>query len=165
MVCGIGVVALRLLSFPFSWVRGCCPLRSPLFESSDILLEAFHKGSQPLFHVAVVRRGAVLLYLDVQLEARCLLERLVLVVPVGPLVRVTVETLGGGEVVLVLFVILMLFGGKGIPSVAKALGKGIREFKDATNGIQRDLRESTGGVTEHIQEQIQEVKKEIEKED
>ncbi len=36
--------------------------------------------------------------------------------------------LGGGEVVLILFVILLLFGGKGIPSIAKALGKGIREF-------------------------------------
>lgn len=72
--------------------------------------------------------------------------------------------LGGGEVVLILFVILLLFGGKGIPSIAKTLGRGIREFKDATNGIQRDIRESTGGITEQINEQIQEVKKEIEKE-
>ena len=40
--------------------------------------------------------------------------------------------LGGGEVIIILFVILLLFGGKGIPSIAKTLGKGIREFKDAT---------------------------------
>ena len=72
--------------------------------------------------------------------------------------------LGGGEIVLVLFVILLLFGGKGIPSVAKALGKGIREFKDATNGIQRDIQQSTGGLTQQINEHVQEVKKEIEKE-
>lgn len=72
--------------------------------------------------------------------------------------------LGGGEVVLIVFVILLLFGGKGIPTIAKTLGKGIREFKDATNGIQKDIRESTGGITEQITEQIQEVKKEIEKE-
>lgn len=72
--------------------------------------------------------------------------------------------LGGGEVVLIVFVILMLFGGKGIPTIAKTLGKGIREFKDATSGIQRDIRESTGGITDQITEQIQEVKKEIEKE-
>jgi sec-independent protein translocase protein TatA len=71
--------------------------------------------------------------------------------------------LGGGEIVLVLFVILLLFGGKGIPSVAKALGKGIREFKDATNGIQRDIQQSTGGLTSQINEHVQEVKKEIEK--
>ena len=71
--------------------------------------------------------------------------------------------LGGGEVVLIMFVILLLFGGKGIPNVAKALGKGIREFKDAASGIQKDIQQSTGGITDHINEQIQEVKKEIDK--
>jgi sec-independent protein translocase protein TatA len=71
--------------------------------------------------------------------------------------------LGGGEVVLVVFVILLLFGGKGIPSVAKTLGKAVREFKDAASGVQKDIRESTGNITEHIQEHIQEVKKEIDK--
>lgn len=71
--------------------------------------------------------------------------------------------LGGGEVVLILFIILLLFGGKGIPGIAKTLGKGIREFKDATNGIQRDIRESTGDIAGHINEQVQEVRKEIEK--
>jgi sec-independent protein translocase protein TatA len=72
--------------------------------------------------------------------------------------------LGGGEVIIILFVILLLFGGKGIPSIAKTLGKGIREFKDATNGIQKDIMKGTGGITEQISEHIQEVKKEIEKE-
>lgn len=72
--------------------------------------------------------------------------------------------LGGGEVVIILFVILLLFGGKGIPTVAKTLGKTIREFKDAANGIQKDIMNSTGGITEQINEHIQEVKKEIEKE-
>jgi sec-independent protein translocase protein TatA len=69
--------------------------------------------------------------------------------------------LGGGEVVLILLVILLMFGGKGIPNIAKALGKGIREFKDATNGIQKDVMQSTGGITNTIQEHIQEVKKEM----
>ena len=72
--------------------------------------------------------------------------------------------LGGGEVVLVVFVILLLFGGKGLPTIAKTLGRGIREFKDATNGIQKDLRDSTSGITDQINEHIQEVKKDIEKE-
>jgi sec-independent protein translocase protein TatA len=69
--------------------------------------------------------------------------------------------LGGGEVVLILFVILLMFGGKGIPSIAKTLGKGIREFKNATNDIQRDIHQSTGGITQQVNEQIQEIKKEI----
>lgn len=70
--------------------------------------------------------------------------------------------LGGGEVVLILFVILLLFGGKGIPNVAKALGKGIREFKDATEGIKRDIQEGTGNLTNQVHEQIQDIKKDIE---
>lgn len=69
--------------------------------------------------------------------------------------------LGGGEVILILFVILLMFGGKGIPSIAKTLGKGIREFKNATNDIQRDIHQSTGGLTNQVNEQIQEIKKEI----
>ena len=69
--------------------------------------------------------------------------------------------LGGGEVVLILIVILLLFGGKGVPNIARALGKGIREFKDAANGIQKDIQQSTGGLTQTIQEHIQEVKKEV----
>ena len=72
--------------------------------------------------------------------------------------------LGGGEVIIILFVILLLFGGKGIPTIAKTLGKGIREFKDATDGIQKDIMKSTGGITEQVNEHIQEIKKEIEKE-
>lgn len=71
--------------------------------------------------------------------------------------------LGGGEVTLIVIVILLLFGGKGVPGVAKALGKGIREFKDAANGIQKDIQENTGHITNQIQEHIQEVKKELEK--
>lgn len=63
---------------------------------------------------------------------------------------------------MILFVILLLFGGKGIPNVAKALGKGIREFKDASEGIKRDIQESTGNLTNQVHEQIQEIKKDIE---
>ncbi|MBS1652483.1 MAG: twin-arginine translocase TatA/TatE family subunit [Bacteroidetes bacterium] len=72
--------------------------------------------------------------------------------------------LGGSEVVLILFVMLLLFGSKGIPNIARTLGKGIREFKDATNNIQKDIQQSTGNITQQINEHIQEVKKEVEKE-
>ena len=71
--------------------------------------------------------------------------------------------LGGGEVVMIVFVILLLFGGKGIPTIARAVGKGMREFKDAAEGIQRDIQNSTGNITEQVNEHIQEVKKELEK--
>ena len=42
--------------------------------------------------------------------------------------------LGGGDIFLLVVVILILFGGKRIPELARGLGKGIREFKDAKDG-------------------------------
>ncbi|GGG23955.1 twin-arginine translocase TatA/TatE family subunit [Pontibacter amylolyticus] len=50
--------------------------------------------------------------------------------------------LGGTEVVLILFAILLLFGAKRIPELAKGLGRGIREFKDATKEIKSDIESS-----------------------
>ena len=48
--------------------------------------------------------------------------------------------LGGTEVILILVVILLLFGAKRIPELAKGLGRGIREFKDATTEIKNDIQ-------------------------
>jgi len=44
-----------------------------------------------------------------------------------------------GELVLIFVVILLLFGAKRIPELARGLGKGIREFKDASSGIKREI--------------------------
>lgn len=46
---------------------------------------------------------------------------------------------GGWEMVIIVLVILLLFGAKRIPELAKGLGKGIREFKDATREIKNDI--------------------------
>jgi sec-independent protein translocase protein TatA len=43
------------------------------------------------------------------------------------------------EVMLILFVTLLLFGGDKLPGLAKGLGKGIREFKDASEGVKREI--------------------------
>ena len=42
--------------------------------------------------------------------------------------------LGTTEIILILAVVLLLFGGKKIPELMKGLGKGVREFKDASKG-------------------------------
>lgn len=47
--------------------------------------------------------------------------------------------LGPTEILLIFLAILLLFGAKRIPEIARGLGKGIREFKDATNDIKREL--------------------------
>ncbi len=45
--------------------------------------------------------------------------------------------LGGGEIFLLVVVILIFFGAKRIPELAKGLGKGIKEFKDAKDGVEK----------------------------
>jgi sec-independent protein translocase protein TatA len=42
--------------------------------------------------------------------------------------------LGVTEIILILAIVLLLFGGKKIPELMKGLGKGIKEFKDASKG-------------------------------
>jgi sec-independent protein translocase protein TatA len=46
---------------------------------------------------------------------------------------------GGSEMLLVLVVILLLFGGKKLPELARSLGKGLAEFRRATQEVQREL--------------------------
>jgi sec-independent protein translocase protein TatA len=48
--------------------------------------------------------------------------------------------LGGGEIFVILLVVLLFFGAKRIPDLAKGLGKGMREFKDAMSGIESEVR-------------------------
>lgn len=50
--------------------------------------------------------------------------------------------LSGGELVLVLVVILVLFGAKRIPEFAKGLGKGINEFKKASREVTDEIERS-----------------------
>lgn len=52
-----------------------------------------------------------------------------------------IGNLGGWEMALIVFVILLLFGAKKIPDLARGLGKGIREFKDATKEIKNQVEE------------------------
>ncbi len=48
---------------------------------------------------------------------------------------------GGMELVVILIVVLLLFGGKKIPELMKGLGKGMREFTDAKNNVQQEIEE------------------------
>ncbi len=43
--------------------------------------------------------------------------------------------LGGSEMIVVLVIVLLLFGGKKIPELMKGLGKGMKDFKDASKGV------------------------------
>lgn len=49
--------------------------------------------------------------------------------------------IGTGELIVMLCVILVLFGGKKLPELARSIGLGIREFKKACNGIDDEIIE------------------------
>jgi sec-independent protein translocase protein TatA len=57
-------------------------------------------------------------------------------------------SLGGPEIFVVIFAILLLFGAKKIPELARGLGKGIREFKDATKEIKDEIDEGAKTISE-----------------
>ena len=49
--------------------------------------------------------------------------------------------IGTTEIIIILALILLLFGGRKIPELMKGLGKGVKSFKDGVNGIDDDLKE------------------------
>jgi len=55
----------------------------------------------------------------------------------------TLLFISGGEIVIVVLVILLLFGADKIPEFARTFGKGMSEFRKATEEIKRELNEST----------------------
>ena len=55
--------------------------------------------------------------------------------------------LGGGEIFVIMLVVLLFFGSKRIPELAKGLGKGMREFKDAMAGIENEVKNAASDTT------------------
>jgi len=49
--------------------------------------------------------------------------------------------LGANEVILIVVLVLLLFGGKKIPELMRGLGKGVREFNDAKTNVRREIEE------------------------
>jgi len=67
--------------------------------------------------------------------------------------------ISGSEIFLVLFVFVLLFGVKGIPDLARGLGKGMAEFKKVTDEIKREVSENdtfkeVKGVANEIKESV-----------
>ena len=54
------------------------------------------------------------------------------------------QNTGIGGLILIGLVILLLFGGKKIPELMKGLGRGVKEFKDATNNDEKEQDGSEG---------------------
>jgi len=59
--------------------------------------------------------------------------------------------IGTSEMMLIVFVALLLFGGKKLPELARGLGRGIREFKDASESIKRDISDQINNFEKDIE--------------
>lgn len=84
--------------------------------------------------------------------------------------------IGGGEMFVIILVVLMLFGSDKIPEIARGLGKGMQQLKDATNDIKSEIHNSAdiegikksltdlgnSDVPNSIGEEITKVKEDIE---
>ena len=58
--------------------------------------------------------------------------------------------IGGPEILVVLLFIVMFFGSKKIPELAKGLGKAMREVKDASNDIKKEIRDSSSSIKNEL---------------
>jgi sec-independent protein translocase protein TatA len=52
----------------------------------------------------------------------------------------------GTEILVIFLVILLFFGSKSIPGIAKSLGRALFEFRNATNEIKQEIKKSSGDV-------------------
>ena len=50
--------------------------------------------------------------------------------------------ISGGEIFFIMFIVVMVFGADKIPGIAKGLGKGMRQLKDATEDIKQEIQKS-----------------------
>ena len=58
--------------------------------------------------------------------------------------------IGGPEILIILLFVVLFFGANKIPELAKGLGKAMRELKDASNEIKKDIRDSTSKLKDDL---------------
>lgn len=56
--------------------------------------------------------------------------------------------LGGPELILIVVVVLLMFGGKKLPELMRGLGRGMKEFKDAKDGVSEEPQKKATEVKE-----------------
>lgn len=60
----------------------------------------------------------------------------------------TLLFLGTSEIIIIAAIILLLFGGAKLPELMRGLGKGIREFKDASREVKKEINDEANDKTE-----------------
>jgi len=75
--------------------------------------------------------------------------------------------ISGAEIFVIFVIVLMLFGADKIPGIAKGLGKGMRQLKDATNDIKREIQDTADkqGIdtefTKDIKKEVTKIKNKV----
>ncbi len=76
----------------------------------------------------------------------------------------TLLFIGGTEIIFVLLIVVLVFGADKLPEIARGLGKGMRQLKDATNDIKHEVTKSVKendiidtDATKEIQKEINRV--------
>lgn len=71
----------------------------------------------------------------------------------------------GSEILLILVFVLIFFGSKSIPGMARTLGRTIRQIKEASNEVQNEIRKSTGDMRKDfdLQRMLNETAEEVER--
>jgi sec-independent protein translocase protein TatA len=76
--------------------------------------------------------------------------------------------ISGAEIFFIMFIVVMVFGADKIPDIAKGLGKGMRQLKDATEDIKQEIQKSAEkqgidtSIADDIKKEMNQVKKNIE---
>ena len=74
--------------------------------------------------------------------------------------KTTFLFIGGPEIFVILLIVVMVFGADKIPEIARGLGKGIRQVKDATNEIKKEINDSAKNQVIDT-DLVKDIKKEI----
>ncbi|MEN8775711.1 MAG: twin-arginine translocase TatA/TatE family subunit [Polaribacter sp.] len=75
--------------------------------------------------------------------------------------------ISGPEIMVIMLIVVMVFGADKIPEIARGLGKGMRQVKDATNDIKKEIKDSSEktkidtDVAQDINKEINAVKDDI----
>lgn len=72
--------------------------------------------------------------------------------------------ISGGELLVILLFALLFFGSKGIPDLARTLGRTMRQVRDASNEVQREIQRGATDVTRAVNEQRRSFQQTIEAE-
>ncbi|WP_178983570.1 Sec-independent protein translocase subunit TatA/TatB [Winogradskyella helgolandensis] len=83
--------------------------------------------------------------------------------------HLTILFIGAAEIMVILLIVVLVFGADKLPEIARGLGKGMRQLKDASNDIKQEVTKSAKenniidkDVTKNVQEEINKIKDDLE---